>query len=146
MSLWIKWDVSAHKDAAITGLASDTQRWAFIVIIAEAKQLRSGGKFKDRKHLADVIGPRLARVIPMLIHAGLLVESEGNGIAIANYQRYQADATNAERQRRFQARMKGGDNGVEQSRAEKEQNTPISPLKKVRGMSAIGEILNGGKA
>jgi len=135
MSLWIKWDVNAHKDAAISTI-SDTAFRAFIVAIAESKQLRSAGRFKSREHLRTCIGTRLGRAIPQLLEAGLLMQTGDGDILISNYSRYQVDPTSNKRQRDFLARSSTKSpthNAPEQSRTRTEKNPP-TPL-------GLGEIL-----
>ncbi len=135
MGLWIKWEVNAHKDEAISQI-SDTAFRAFIVAIAEAKQLRNGGQFKSVEHLRHCIGARLGRAIPQLLAAGLLSKTGEGAVLISNYARYQVDPTSAKRQRDYLARLstkpKGVD-GIEQSR-ERAEKKPPTPL-------ALGEIL-----
>lgn len=140
MSLWIKWDANAHKDATLSSM-SDTAFRAFIVAVAEAKQLRSGGRFKSRAHLRAIIGSRLGRAIPQLLEAGLLTEDGDGVIAITNYSRYQVDPTSSKRQRDYVARLstkQRTDNAIEQSRAEQNRN-PQTPLQ-------LGEILRRAQA
>lgn len=135
MSLWIKWDVNAHKDAAISTI-SDTAFRAFIVAIAESKQLRSAGRFKSREHLRTCIGARLGRAIPQLLAAGLLMQTADGDILISNYSRYQVDPTSNKRQRDYLARLSTKTkqvDAIEQSRTRAEQNPP-TPL-------GLGEIL-----
>lgn len=140
MSLWIKWDVNAHKDATLSGV-SDTAFRAFIVAVSEAKQLRSGGKFKSRKHLRVCIGTRLSRAIPQLLAAGLLMETGDGEVVISNYARYQVDPTSSKRQRDYMAKLSTNRKGVdalEKSRERTEKNPP-TPL-------GIGEILRRAQA
>jgi len=60
MSLWIKWSAGAHRDAVIASL-TDTQFRAFIVVLEVAKEMRKGGEFRDRQHLAAVVGTSAQR-------------------------------------------------------------------------------------
>ena len=76
MALWIKWSAQAHKDAIISSL-SDIEFRAFVTILEVAKEMRKGGEFRDRRHLATVIGPRLSRCVPRLIAEGLLEQRAG---------------------------------------------------------------------
>jgi hypothetical protein len=144
MTLWIKWAANAHKDAIISTL-SDIEFRAFITILSEAKGMRKGGEFKDRKHLAAVIGARLARTIPRLIAEGLLTESGAGLVGISNWSRWQVDATSALRQQRSRA-GKGAESrfghAIEQSRVE--QRREEQTLTKSR-MIPLHEILGGGK-
>lgn len=142
MGLWIKWATNAHKDAMISRL-TDLQFRAVMVILSEAKELRKGGEFRDRRHLAAVIGPRLARAISVLIAEGFLNESQSGLISVSHWSRWQVDATATERQQRHRA-GKGAEsrfshaaeqNRAEQSRAESLTNT--------KTMSSIGEIMRG---
>ena len=142
MNLWVKLDVNINKDAAVSGL-SDLAFRAFVVCIAEAKQLRSGGKFKDQAHLKAVLGSRLSRGVPALLTSGLLTESGDGVVTISNYSRYQVDPTSTTRQANWRAR-KGGEITVpEQSREEQSRTTPISPSRRdgKSRLLPIGEIL-----
>lgn len=144
MGLWIKWDANAHKDATIASL-TDTQRWAFIVALSEAKQMRNGGRFESRKHLAAVLGTRLARAVPALIAKRLLTEDETGLVSVSNWSRWQVDPTSGERTRSWRARngaMGRFGDALEQSRAEREKR---ESLIKPRAMQSAGEILLGRK-
>lgn len=141
MGLWIKWDANAHKDEKIAAL-TDTQFRAFIVIIAEAKQLRSGGVFNSRAHVAACIGGRLARAVPGLLEHGLLMQSEAGQIIVSNYSQHQVDPTSAVRQKRWRESSRTKQGGItsplrlraEQSRAEK---NPLSPLTGTESLKSI---------
>ena len=144
MTLWIKWAANAHKDAIISTL-SDIEFRAFITILSEAKGMRKGGEFKDRKHRGAVIGARLARTIPRLIAEGLLTESGTGLVGISNWSRWQVDATSALRQQRSRAGKVSESrfgHAIEQSRVE--QSREEQTLTKSR-MIPLHEILGGGK-
>jgi len=130
MSLWVKWDVNAHKDPKIAGL-TDTQFRAFVTIIAEVKTLRSGGVFKSRLHVKQVIGPRLGRAVDNLVDIGLLTEGGDGLVSVSNYSRYQVDPTSTSRQQKWREQNRGGITVPEQSRAEQNRN-PYIPLDKRR--------------
>jgi hypothetical protein len=130
MSLWVKWDVNAHKDPKIAGL-TDTQFRAFVTIIAEVKTLRSSGVYKSRLHIKQVIGPRLGRAVDYLVDIGLLSEGEDGLVTVSNYSRYQVDPTSTSRQQRWRDQKGGGITVPEQSRAEQSRN-PYIPLDKNR--------------
>jgi hypothetical protein len=140
MGLWIKWATNAHKDAMISRL-TDLQFRAVMVILCEAKELRKGGEFRDRRHLAAVIGPRLARAIPTLIAEGFLNESQSGVVSVSHWSRWQVDATANERQQRHRA-GKGLESRIsharEQSRAEQSR---AESLTKAQGIKSVGEIM-----
>jgi len=142
MGLWIKWATNAHKDAMISRL-TDLQFRAVMVILSEAKELRKGGEFRDRRHLAAVIGPRLARAIPVLIAEGFLGESQGGLVSVSHWSRWQVDATATERQQRHRA-GKGAESrfshALEQSRTEQSRTESLTNTKTI---SSIGEIMRG---
>ena len=143
MTLWIKWAANAHKDAIISTL-SDIEFRAFITILSEAKVMRKGGEFKDRKHLAAVIGARLARTIPRLIAEGLLTESETGLVGISNWSRWQVDATSALRQQRSRAGKQPESrfgHAIEKSRAEESREEQT--LTKSSRMIPLSKILGG---
>ena len=142
MGLWIKWATNAHKDAMISRL-TDLQFRAVMVILSEAKELRKGGEFRDRRHLAAVIGPRLARAIPVLIAEGFLDESQSGLVSVSNWSRWQVDATVNERQQRHRAGKVAESrfsHALEQSRAEQNREESLTNAK---SMSSIGQIMRG---
>ena len=102
MALWIKWSAQAHKDAIISSL-SDIEFRAFVTILEVAKEMRKGGEFRDRRHLATVIGPRLSRCVPRLVAEGLLTESGEGLVSVSTWSRWQVDPTSAIRQQRARA-------------------------------------------
>ena len=142
MNLWVKLDVNINKDAAVSAL-SDLAFRAFVVCIAEAKQLRSGGKFKNQAHLKAVIGSRLSRAIPALLKSGLLTEGEDGVVVISNYSRYQVDPTSTTRQANWRARKGGEITHPEKSREEQSRTSPISSPKRdgKSRLLPVGEIL-----
>jgi hypothetical protein len=146
MALWIKWSAQAHKDAIISSL-SDIEFRAFVTILEVAKEMRKGGEFRDRRHLATVIGPRLSRCVPRLIAEGLL-ETSGDGLVkVSNWSRWQVDATSAIRQQRARAEkqpVSRFSHAIEKRESrEREEKT----LTKRSGVLSVGEIIaRGGKA
>lgn len=142
MSLWVKWDVNAHKDPKIAGL-TDTQFRAFVTIIAEVKTLRSSGVYKSRLHIKQVIGPRLGRAVDYLVDIGLLSEGEDGLVTVSNYSRYQVDPTSTSRGQTYRARNRGGLTVPEQSRTEQSRTSPISSPKRdgKSRLLPLGEIL-----
>jgi len=146
MSLWIKWSAGAHRDAAISSL-TDTQFRAFITILEIAKEMRKGGEFRDRTHLATVIGPRLGRAVPRLIAEGLLEVSQGGVVRVSNWSRWQVDPTSSQRVARHRAQNgteQRFSNAIEQSRAEKSREEKT--LSNRSGVFSIGEIIARGGA
>jgi len=144
VNLWIKWSAQAHKDAVISSL-TDTQFRAFITILEVAKGMRKGGEFRDRTHLATVIGPRLGRAIPRLIAEGLLEVSQGGLVTVSNWSRWQVDPTSAQRVAKHRA-QNGSEqrysNALEKSRVEKsrEEKTLTNGI----GIKSFGVISRGG--
>jgi len=145
MALWIKWSAQAHKDAIISSL-SDIEFRAFVTILEVAKEMRKGGEFRDRRHLATVIGPRLSRCVPRLIAEGLL-EASGDGLVkVSNWSRWQVDPTSTIRQQRARAgklpesRFR---HAIEkrESREEREKSQTLT-----NGVMSVGEILARGGA
>jgi hypothetical protein len=142
MSLWIKWSAGAHRDAVIASL-TDTQFRAFITILEVAKEMRKGGEFRDRAHLAAVIGPRLGRAVPRLIAEGLLDVSQGGVVAVSNWSRWQVDPTSAQRQQKARAQkdpVSRFGHAIEQSRerAEREKRETLT-----KRPASLREILGG---
>ena len=142
MNLWIKWSAGAHKDAIIASL-TDTQFRAFVTILEIAKEMRKGGEFRDRQHLAAVIGPRLNRAVPRLIAEGLLEVSQAGVVAVSNWSRWQVDATSAQRQQRARAgkavESRFGP-ALEKSRVEKSREEKTL----TNGVFSVGEIIARG--
>ena len=144
MNLWIKWSAQAHKDAVISSL-TDTQFRAFITILEVAKEMRKGGEFRDRTHLAAVIGPRLGRAVPRLIAEGLLEVSQGGVVTVSNWSRWQVDPTSAQRQQRARAQkepMSRFGHALEKRREEKRREEKT--LSNGASIKSVGEILRGG--
>ena len=142
MNLWIKWSAGAHKDAIIASL-TDTQFRAFVTILEIAKEMRKGGEFRDRQHLAAVIGPRLNRAVPRLIAEGLLEVSQSGVVAVSNWSRWQVDATSAQRQQRARAGKVAESrfgHALEKSRVEKSREEKTL----TNGVMSIGEIIAKG--
>ena len=142
MNLWIKWSAGAHKDAIIASL-TDTQFRAFVTILEIAKEMRKGGEFRDRQHLAAVIGPRLNRAVPRLIAEGLLEVSQAGVVAVSNWSRWQVDATSAQRQQRARAGKVAESrfgHALEKSRVEKSREEKTL----TNGVMSVGEIIAKG--
>ena len=142
MNLWIKWSAGAHKDAIIASL-TDTQFRAFVTILEIAKEMRKGGEFRDRQHLAAVIGPRLNRAVPRLVAEGLLEVSQAGVVAVSNWSRWQVDATSAQRQQRARAGKVAESrfgHALEKSRVEKSREEKTL----TNGVMSIGEIIAKG--
>ena len=142
MALWIKWSAQAHKDAIISSL-SDIEFRAFVTILEVAKEMRKGGEFRDRQHLAAVIGPRLNRAVPRLIAEGLLEVSQSGVVAVSNWSRWQVDATSAQRQQRARAGKVAESrfgHALEKSREEKSREEKTL----TNGVMSIGEIIAKG--
>lgn len=102
MSIWFKCDARFHKDPKILKLPNDTARFAFLMIIGEAKYVRSGGIFDDRQHLEACLPKEYHEAVDALLKAGLLVR-KGKKIAIKAWSQWQVDPTSAERSRRARA-------------------------------------------
>ena len=147
MDLWWKCSAQAHKDAMISSL-TDLQFRAVFTILGEAKQMRKGGEFRNRAHLAAVIGPRLGRAIPRLIAEGFLTESQSGLVTVSNWSRWQVDPTSAQRQQKARAQkepMSRFGHALEKRREEKSREEKT--LTKARWVLSVGEIIaRGGKA
>ena len=146
MALWIKWSAQAHKDAIISSL-SDIEFRAFVTILEVAKEMRKGGEFRDRRHLATVIGPRLSRCVPRLVAEGLLTESEEGLVSVSTWSRWQVDPTSAIRQQRARAEkqpVSRFSHAIEKRESrEREEKT----LTKRGTILSVGEIIaRGGKS
>ena len=141
---WVAMDVMVFDHATIQSL-TDTQKIAFFMTICKAKLLRRGGEFRDRRHLAGLLGPSYARAIPRLIAEGLLEESQSGLVTISNYSHWQVDATSAERQARHRARIAAESRNshvvyVNGNNTDKEKDT----LTKRGAVLSVGEIIARG--
>jgi hypothetical protein len=140
MALWIKWSAQAHKDAIISSL-SDIEFRAFVTILEVAKEMRKGGEFRDRRHLATVIGPRLSRCVPRLIAEGLLEVSGDGLVKVSTWSRWQVDPTSAIRQQRARAEKQPESrfrHAIEkrESREREEKSQTLT-----NGVMSVGEII-----
>ena len=140
MALWIKWSAQAHKDAIISSL-SDIEFRAFVTILEVAKEMRKGGEFRDRRHLATVIGPRLSRCVPRLVAEGLLTESGEGLVSVSTWSRWQVDPTSAIRQQRARAEkqpVSRFSHAIEkrESREREEKSQTLT-----NGVMSVGEII-----
>jgi hypothetical protein len=140
MALWIKWSAQAHKDAIISSL-SDIEFRAFVTILEVAKEMRKGGEFRDRRHLATVIGPRLSRCVPRLIAEGLLEVSGDGLVKVSTWSRWQVDPTSAIRQQRARAEkqpVSRFSHAIEkrESREREEKSQTLT-----NGVMSVGEII-----
>ncbi len=143
MSLWIKWSAGAHRDAVIASL-TDTQFRAFITILEVAKEMRKGGEFRDRTHLAAIIGPRLGRAVPRLIAEGLLEVSQSGVVAVSNWSRWQVDPTSAQRQQRARAGKVAESRFGHALEREKSREREEREKTLTNGVMSIGEIIAKG--
>lgn len=141
---WVAMDVMMFDHPIIQSL-TDTQKVAFLMTICKAKLLRRGGEFRDRKHLAGLLGSTYARSIARLIAEGLLEESQSGLVTISNYSHWQVDATSAERQARRRARIMAesrNSHAVYVNRKDTDKDTDT--LTKARSLLSVGEILARG--
>jgi hypothetical protein len=149
MSIWFKCDARFYKDPKIIGLPDDTTRFAFLVIIGEAKYVRSGGVFESRQHLEACLPTQYHGAIDALIGCGLL-SKRGKRIVIKAWRDWQVDPTSAERSKRARARVQqrphnASTTATQRRRVEKsrEENTIIyKPARKSNGkVEQIGDII-----
>jgi len=113
-SQWIRISSQMHEHPDITGLRSDTTRWAWLVVLCEAKAQPEPGEFRSEEHLRQALGWRLSRSIPALVAAGLLervvIDARTTRVKVHNWSRWQSaaglDRTAAERQQRHREREK----------------------------------------
>ena len=142
---WMPIDIFIFEHEVFQSL-TDTQKCAYLLCIAKSKQLRRGGEFASRKHLALLLGASYSRSIPRLIAEGLLEESDGGLVTISNYSQWQVDVTSAQRQARYRAQKANGSRDVttiyrDRNGEEKEKDT----LTKAKRMIPLHEILGGNK-
>jgi len=142
---WMPIDIFIFEHEVFQSL-TDTQKCAYLLCIAKSKQLRRGGEFASRKHLALLLGASYSRSIPRLIAEGLLEEAQGGLVTISNYSQWQVDVTSAQRQARYRAQKASGSRNVtaiyrDINGEDKEKDT----LTKPKRMTPLHEILGGGK-
>jgi len=142
---WMPIDIFIFEHEVFQSL-TDTQKCAYLLCIAKSKQLRRGGEFASRKHLALLLGASYSRSIPRLIAEGLLEEAHGGLVTISNYSQWQVDVTSAQRQARYRAQKASGSRDVttiyrDRKDTEKEKDT----LTKAARMPSLAEILGGNK-
>ena len=149
MSIWFKCDALFYKDPKIVGLPDDTTRYAFLVIIGEAKHVRSGGIFESRQHLEACLPQQYHSAIDPLIACGLLAK-RGKKIVIKAWGDWQVDPTSTERSKRARVRAKqrsnnGSTTAQQRYREEKsrEENTIYRPARKTSNgrVEQIGDII-----
>ena len=142
---WMPIDIFIFEHEVFQSL-TDTQKCAYLLCIAKSKQLRRGGEFASRKHLALLLGASYSRSIPRLVAEGLLEESRDGLVTISNYSQWQVDVTSAQRQARYRAQKASGSRDVttiyrDRKDTEKEKDT----LTKAGRMIPLHEILVGNK-
>ena len=138
---WMPIDIFIFEHEVFQSL-TDTQKCAYLLCIAKSKQLRRGGEFASRKHLALLLGASYSRSIVRLIAEGLLEESRDGLVTISNYSQWQVDVTSAQRQARYRAQKGAGSRDVttlyiDGKDTYKEKDT----LTKARGPERIGDYL-----
>ena len=142
---WMPIDIFIFEHEVFQSL-TDTQKCAYLLCIAKSKQLRRGGEFASRKHLALLLGASYSRSIPRLIAEGLLEESDGGLVTISNYSQWQVDVTSAQRQARYRAQKASGSRNVTAiERHGKETYKEKDTLTKAKRMIPLHEILGGNK-
>ena len=106
--------------------------------------MRKGGEFRDRRHLATVIGPRLSRCVPRLIAEGLLEQSGDGLVKVSNWSRWQVDATSTIRQQRARAGKEHLSRFRHAIELEQNQNREEKNQTLTNGVFSIGEIIAKG--
>ena len=140
---WMPIDIFIFEHEVFQSL-TDTQKCAYLLCIAKSKQLRRGGEFASRKHLALLLGASYSRSIPRLIAEGLLEESDGGLVTISNYSQWQVDVTSAQRQARYRAQKAVGSRDVTAINIHgKETYKEKDTLTKSSRMIPLSKILGG---
>lgn len=99
---WIALDCGLFEHEKFARLPTDHARLGWIATLLAAKRQPRPGRFANDDHLRLVLG-RFARWVPAYFEAELL-ETTADGIVIHDWDRYQRDPTNAERQERYRSR------------------------------------------
>ena len=145
---WMPIDIFIFDHEVFQSL-TDSQKCAYLLCIAKSKQLRRGGEFASRKHLATLLGVSYARAIPRLIAEALLEESQSGLVTISNYSQWQIDPTSPERQARYRAQKAIGSrnrDALNIDRNETYEEKETDTLAKAKRMIPLHEILaRGGK-
>lgn len=104
MSAWVALDAWIADDERIVALATDAQRWAYIVALTRAKLQKEPGGWPNERTLRHDLG-LLLRHLPALVDAGL-IGTDGARYWIADWDSLQRDPTHARRQAEYRARQK----------------------------------------
>jgi hypothetical protein len=102
MSGWLKLHSGTTDHPKVIGLRDDRVRWAYIVVLCEAKKATPPGGWANERHFRHCV-PHHYRYLDDLLDAGLL-EMDDERIVVHDWDDYQADPTAADRQRRARAR------------------------------------------
>lgn len=108
---WFKVQVGIIRSGKLASLSSDSSRWGWIKVLAEAKQQRQMGVFGSRAHLVDLIG-RHGKFVDEYLKAGLAhlapdlcdecrkrsSDVRPGQVVVHDYRREQRDPSNADRQ------------------------------------------------
>lgn len=100
-------DARVHRNAKLAALPSHAARWAFVVMLCEAKWQEPEGTFRSREHLAACLGPDLTRYVRHFQNAGLLDVSEA-GYVVHDWPQWQiSSAAMRKRRQRYLAALGG---------------------------------------
>ena len=147
---FIKVYTAIARDEKIAELSNDAARWAFIAILAAAKEQRPAGSFSSRKHLEACVSGTVAKHIAELLRAGLLA-IDGDRIGIKAWARWQVDPTTAERSARWRATHTQRSETVTITARDREtgiqgnRETGRFNSKSIKAPQSISEILGGRK-
>jgi hypothetical protein len=95
---WLRLHVDTPDHPKVVDLPNDAARWAYVVVLCEAKRAVPPGGWASERHFRHCLG-RQARYLDDLLAVGLL-EREGDRIVVHDWRDYQTDPTAASRQRR----------------------------------------------
>lgn len=142
---WIKVRIGIVRSDKLAALPSDTARWGWVRVLAEAKIQRQMGMFGSRRHLSALLGQH-GRFVAAYISAGLLEEAPAicarcrpqhpdarpDELIVHDYRREQRDATNADRQATYRDIHRNAESNAESNAPVTQTVTPDS---RARGMT-----------
>lgn len=129
--VWWRADAFIHRNPKVARrLKSDSERWAYVVTLGEAKVQQVEGEWASREHYELALGDRLAEHVDALLAAGLLDQDDDGVIRVHDWSEWQvADRTSAERSRRYREKKRLQRDGTSRNVATRDDtHTPLHPI------------------
>ena len=115
-STWLKvWANAWQHPKLALRLTSDSERWAWLVVLSVAKTLDSNGRFESEAHFRLLVPAEYAKHLPRLLAVGLIDEAADGSLTLHDFEDRQApaDSTAAKRSRDYRQRRKAGNPQVD---------------------------------